>query len=215
MSRATAAGGAPGRPTRRAGAEGVAIGGVTGGLRVRRAVDAAATGRATGHIGTIGAGIMEAICRITSGIASGGVLTDRVQHLRGPILASSIGLVGFGYLIIGVFPNYYVILIALGFAAAYGSIWHPPALGIISQRFPARRGYYISLHRSAGNVGETVVPTARQGREQGSQQTKGLSSALVALTWEWPVSDGARRQARPIGEQFGPVQAAVRDVYRK
>ncbi|MDE2900138.1 MAG: MFS transporter [Chloroflexota bacterium] len=111
-------------------------------------------------IGTIGAGIMEAIRRITSGIASvgGGVLTDRVQHLRGPILAGSIGLMGFGYLIIGVFPNYYVILIALGFAAAAGSIWHPPALGIISQRFPERRGYYISLHRSAGNVGETVAP---------------------------------------------------------
>ena len=111
-------------------------------------------------IGTIGAGVMEAIRRITSGIASvgGGVLTDRVQHLRGPILAGSIGLMGFGYLIIGIFPNYYVILIALGFAAAAGSIWHPPALGIISQRFPERRGYYISLHRSAGNVGETVAP---------------------------------------------------------
>ncbi len=111
-------------------------------------------------IGTIGAGVMESIRRVTSGIASvgGGVLTDRVQHLRGPILAGSIGLMGFGYLIIGVFPNYYVILIALGFAAAAGSIWHPPALGIISQRFPERRGYYISLHRSAGNVGETVAP---------------------------------------------------------
>lgn len=113
-------------------------------------------------IGTIGAGIMEAIRRITSGIASvgGGVLTDRIQHLRGPILAGSIGLMGFGYLIIGVFPNYYVILIALGFAAAAGSIWHPPALGIISQRFPERRGYYVSLHRSAGNLGETIAPAA-------------------------------------------------------
>lgn len=111
-------------------------------------------------IGTIGAGVMEAVRRITSGIASmgGGVLTDRVQHLRGPILAGSIGLMGFGYLIIGVFPNYYVILIALGFAAAAGSIWHPPALGIISQRFPEKRGYYVSMHRSAGNVGETIAP---------------------------------------------------------
>ena len=111
-------------------------------------------------IGTIGAGVMEATRRISSGVASmgGGVITDRIQHLRGPILAGSIGLMGFGYLIIGVFPNYYVILIALGFAAAAGSVWHPPALGILSQRFPERRGYYISLHRSAGNVGETVAP---------------------------------------------------------
>ncbi|MCY4624938.1 MAG: MFS transporter [Chloroflexi bacterium] len=111
-------------------------------------------------IGYIAAGVMEAVRRISSGVASmgGGVITDRVQHLRGPILAGSIGLMGFGYLLIGVFPNYYVIIIALGFAAAAGSIWHPPALGILSQRFPERRGFYISLHRSAGNVGETIAP---------------------------------------------------------
>ena len=111
-------------------------------------------------IGYIAAGVMEAVRRISSGVASmgGGVITDRVQHLRGPILAGSIGLMGFGYLLIGVFPNYYVIIISLGFAAAAGSIWHPPALGILSQRFPERRGFYISLHRSAGNVGETIAP---------------------------------------------------------
>ena len=98
-------------------------------------------------IGYIAAGVMEAVRRISSGVASmgGGVITDRVQHLRGPILAGSIGLMGFGYLLIGVFPNYYVIIISLGFAAAAGSIWHPPALGILSQRFPERRGFYISL----------------------------------------------------------------------
>ena len=58
-------------------------------------------------IGTIGVGVMEATRRISSGVASmgGGVITDRIQHLRGPILAASIGLMGFGYLIIGVFPT--------------------------------------------------------------------------------------------------------------
>lgn len=112
--------------------------------------------------GTLAAGVMDSIRRISSGVASvgGGVLTDRFQHLRGHILAGSIGLMGFGYLIIGLAPTYYVILIALGFAAAAGSVWHPPALGILSQRFPERRGFYISLHRSAGNVGETIAPLA-------------------------------------------------------
>ena len=112
--------------------------------------------------GTLAAGIMDSIRRMSSGIASmgGGVLTDRFQHLRGHILAGSIGLMGFGYLVIGLAPSYYVILVALGFAAAAGSIWHPPALGILSQRFPERRGFFISLHRSAGNVGETIAPLA-------------------------------------------------------
>ena len=112
--------------------------------------------------GTLAAGIMDSIRRMSSGIASmgGGVLTDRFQHLRGHVLAGSIGLMGFGYLVIGLAPSYYVILVALGFAAAAGSIWHPPALGILSQRFPERRGFFISLHRSAGNIGETIAPLA-------------------------------------------------------
>jgi len=112
--------------------------------------------------GTLAAGVMDSVRRMSSGIASvgGGVLTDRFQHLRGHILTGSIGLMGFGYLIIGLAPSYYVILVALGFAAAAGSVWHPPALGILSQRFPERRGFYISLHRSAGNVGETIAPLA-------------------------------------------------------
>ena len=112
--------------------------------------------------GMLAAGIMDSIRRMSSGVASvgGGVLTDRFQHLRGHVLAGSIGLMGFGYLIIGLAPSYYVILVALGFAAAAGSIWHPPALGILSQRFPERRGFLISLHRSAGNLGETIAPLA-------------------------------------------------------
>ena len=112
--------------------------------------------------GTLAAGIMDSIRRMSSGIASmgGGVLTDRFQHLRGHVLAGSIGLMGFGYLVIGLAPSYYVILVALGFAAAAGSVWHPPALGILSQRFPERRGFFISLHRSAGNIGETIAPLA-------------------------------------------------------
>ena len=112
--------------------------------------------------GTLAAGIMDSIRRMSSGVASvgGGVLTDRFQHLRGHVLAGSIGLMGFGYLIIGLAPSYYVILVALGFAAAAGSVWHPPALGILSQRFPERRGFFISLHRSAGNIGETIAPLA-------------------------------------------------------
>ena len=112
--------------------------------------------------GTLAAGMLDGIRRLSSGVASmgGGVLTDRFQHLRGYILSGSIGLMGFGYLIVGIAPSYYVVLVAVGFAAAAGSIWHPPALGILSQRFPERRGFYISLHRSAGNVGETIAPLA-------------------------------------------------------
>jgi MFS family permease len=37
-------------------------------------------------------------------------------------------------------------------------VWHPAALGLLSQTFPHRRGFVVSLHRSAGSVGDVAGP---------------------------------------------------------
>ena len=37
-------------------------------------------------------------------------------------------------------------------------MWHPPALGLLARRFPQRRGLFISLHRSTGNIGDWLGP---------------------------------------------------------
>ena len=58
-----------------------------------------------------------------------------------------------GYLILNVFPDYFAILIAPGFAAAALS-WAPPAL----DAEPDRRGVSASLRRLAVGFGGTVVP---------------------------------------------------------
>ena len=86
------------------------------------------------------------------------------------------------------------------------------------QRYEPRDRLDVSL--SAEDIGPTAheccgvfwqLPNLHEGRPErvgheskvgvGSQQTEGLSSTLVALTWERPASDRARRQARPIGDQ--------------
>jgi FSR family fosmidomycin resistance protein-like MFS transporter len=108
----------------------------------------------------IQAGLIELVRRLSGGVATmgGGVIVDRMQRRRGPMLVGALALMGVGYLIVGLVPSYYLILIAVGFAGAAGSLWHPPALSLLSQRFPKRRGFVISLHRSAGSIGDSAGP---------------------------------------------------------
>ena len=105
-------------------------------------------------------GLLDAVRQGSGGIFSmgGGMMVDRLQHLRGLFLGASLGLMALGYLVVGLAPSYLLILVALSFASSAGSLWHPPALGILSQRYPQRRGLMLSLHRSTGNLGETVAP---------------------------------------------------------
>lgn len=105
-------------------------------------------------------GLLDAIRQLSGGLFSmgGGIVVDRLQHIRGPVLGSSLGLMALGYLLVGIAPSYLLILISLSLASAAGSLWHPPSLGILSQRYPERRGLVISLHRSMGTIGETISP---------------------------------------------------------
>ena len=108
----------------------------------------------------IEAGLLGAVRQLSSGITStgSGFFVDMVQHRRGQILAFSMILLGVGYLLVALSPTYALILSALVLASAGSALWHPPALGLLAQRYPQRRGLMISLHRSFGNVGDTVGP---------------------------------------------------------
>ena len=108
----------------------------------------------------IEAGLLGAVRQLSSGITStvSGFFVDMVQHRRGQILAFSMALLGVGYLLVAISPTYVLILAALVFASAGSALWHPPALGLLAQRYPQRRGLMISLHRSIGNIGDTLGP---------------------------------------------------------
>jgi len=124
-------------------------------------------------LAAIQVGMLDAIRQFSGGVFSmgGGLVTDRLQHRRGLFLGVSLGLMALGYLLVGLAPSYMLILAALSLASAAGSLWHPPALGILSQRFPERRGFVLSLHRSTGNLGETISPIL-------------VGALLVAVTWQ-------------------------------
>ncbi|MBA7663086.1 Multidrug resistance protein MdtG [subsurface metagenome] len=98
--------------------------------------------------------------QVISGLVSmvGGFALDKFPQRRILVLFLSLLLMGLGYLLVGLSPNYTFILLSIGMAGAAGSIWHPAALGLLSERYPERRGFLLALHRSSGNVGDVLGP---------------------------------------------------------
>ena len=127
----------------------------------------------------IQAGVLSAVRQLTGGLTSvgSGFLVDMFEHRRAQVLAVSMALIGVGYFLVSVSPTYTLILAALVLASAGSSLWHPPALGLLAQRFPRRRGLFISLHRSTGNVGDVIGPLAAGG-------------LLLVLGWRWIMGGG-------------------------
>ena len=106
--------------------------------------------------------VLMATRRLTGGLVSmfSGFFVDMFQHRVGFVLAFSLFLIGFGYILVSLSPTYILILAALAVASAGSALWHPPALGLLARRYPEKRGLLISLHRSFGNVGDFIGPAA-------------------------------------------------------
>ncbi len=113
----------------------------------------------------IQAGLLSAVRQLSSGVTSmaSGFFVDMFQHRQAQVLAISMAMIGVGYFLVSVSPIFSLILVALLIASAGSALWHPPALGLLSQRFPERRGLFISLHRSTGNVGDMIGPLIAGG----------------------------------------------------
>ena len=109
----------------------------------------------------IAAGLVGTVRSVGSGVSStvGGFLIDRLQHRRLMILYISLAAMGLGYSLVGGAPTYVLILAALGLASVAGSVWHPTARGLLSQIYPRRRGFMLTVDRSAGALGDTAGPT--------------------------------------------------------
>ena len=120
--------------------------------------------------------------RLSGGLTSmaSGFFVDMYRHQVAGILAFSMGLIGVGYLLVSVSPVFGIVLAALTLASAGSALWHPPALGLLARRFPENRGFFISLHRSLGNVGDGAGPL--------------VAGALLAILgvngWRWILGGG-------------------------
>ena len=127
----------------------------------------------------IQAGLLDAVRQLSGGATSmtGGFFVDMFQHRRAHILAFSMSLIAVGYFLVSIAPTFGLILASLALASAGTALWHPPALGLLAQRFPNRRGLFISLHRSTGNVGDWLGPLI-------------VGGLLGVVGWRWIMGGG-------------------------
>ena len=92
-----------------------------------------------------------------------GYLGDRFTHKTGFMLAISLGLTGISYFVLGIAESYLILLLTMLLVGIGPSLFHPPALGALSRRFPDRRAFAISLHGTGGSLGEVLGPLLAAG----------------------------------------------------
>ena len=85
-----------------------------------------------------------------------GYLGDRFSNRAGLMLAISLALMGGSLFLAGFAPSYITMLAVMFLVGIGPSMFHPPAIGELSRRFPDRRGFAVSLHGMAANVGEVL-----------------------------------------------------------
>lgn len=100
-----------------------------------------------------------------------GFLGDRFAAKTGLMLAISLSLMGVAFFLVGMSESYLTLFAALLLAGIGPSMYHPPAIGALSRRFPDKRAFAISLHGSGGSLGEVLGPVTAAG-------------LLTFLTWQ-------------------------------
>ena len=129
---------------------------------------------ATLGLSPIMAGVIDGSRQLSSGLVSviAGIMSDMYQHQRGKMLAVAMLIIGLGYFAVSLVDNLYVLVIVAVMVGNAGSgLWHPPALGLLAQRFPRRKGLVISLHRSTGSLGDFIGPVV-------------IGVLLLSLVWQ-------------------------------
>ena len=88
----------------------------------------------------------------------GGPLTDYLKAYWGLILTACMLGHAVTFAAIGISPTFAVVVLAVLFLSIPGSLWHLPSAAAISQRFPERRGFAISMHGFGSNIGNVIGP---------------------------------------------------------
>ncbi len=172
----------------------------------------------------IQAGLIDAVRWICGGLGSMlvGFFVDIYQHRRGFLLGLSLIILGGGYFLVSLAPTYGLILLALALASVGSAMWHPPGLGLLSERYPRRRGLLIALHRSSGSAGDTFSPllvgfllvtiTWQQTLQAGLPLAILLGVVLWVLLWN---VGGRRVQTISFKSNFRSLLTALRVVTRE
>ena len=88
----------------------------------------------------------------------GGLVIDLVRGQWGLILIGCLVSAALLYALLGVSYSFIFMIVIVFLASIPGAVWHLPASAALSQRFPERRGFAISIHGFGANIGNSVGP---------------------------------------------------------
>ncbi len=88
----------------------------------------------------------------------GGPVIDHLKSYWGLILTACMLGHAVTFAAVGGSPSFALLVVAVLFLSIPGSLWHLPSAAAISQRFPDRRGFAISMHGFGSNIGNVSGP---------------------------------------------------------
>ena len=105
-------------------------------------------------------GFLNAILIISGGIANipAGFVADIFRRRWGLMLTLCMAVAAVSYGLVAASPGFVVLALVFFLLPLPGTVWHMPAIAAISQRFPTRRGFSLSMHGVGGQVGDSIGP---------------------------------------------------------
>ena len=89
-----------------------------------------------------------------------GYASDRLSNYWHLMLPASFFLAALFMMISGRLPWVWPVIVFVSLSGVAASFWHPPAISMLSNRFPQRRGMAIAFHGSGSGAGESLGPLA-------------------------------------------------------
>ena len=151
---------------------------------------------------------------------SSGLFVDMVKGKWGLILTGCILWSGVSYALVGASINYGTLVVGIALVSIPGALWHLPSVAALSQRFPDRRGFAISIHGFGSNLGNVVAPvlaTALLGALASWRHVFFIYSApaLVTTVFVWwslrDIGRGGRDERRVIDTQLRDAWELVKN----
>ena len=88
----------------------------------------------------------------------GGPVVDTTRRHWGLILTGCMVWAALAFAVVAGSPNFGILVVGIIFLSIPGALWHLPATAALSQQFPDRRGFAISMHGFGSNIGNALGP---------------------------------------------------------
>ncbi len=168
------------------------------------------------------AAFLVSVVHISSASANfGSGLVVDVTGRKVIFLVISLIVGGSAFALFSLGPSYPVLVALVVLMGASSNLWHPAAIAFLSQRYPAKKGYALSLHVTGASVADSLAPllagsliswVAWQGAALFGAIPAFAGAILIAFVFlRGDTKDANARQGMAFGEYFRGIRQLVAD----